>query len=169
MKLDGKIQLDIPGQAFKYFKSDDKIEDIFDYINSVQIDKEDLPFIDIRLIFDDYVNSDDIKDEEVEERVVQRNKDTLSVFFDIPKEIAFTQKFQERIKSEVPAVLEAIYPGLYNITDIKFTEETPSTIRLNFQIKAKTEDAVKNQDYLEENISYVIKDIINYYQKTNRK
>ena len=163
----GKIILDIPGYYPITLEKNVTVESILETIDAAELSQLDL--LDVRLYveYDDepVVEKDDEEDIEVAEAATQRNKDTIMLDYDIPKSIAFTQKFQNRIRDEIPDVIDSVYPGLYDVTNFTFKEDTPTTMKLTIQIKALTNDAVRNMSYLDENVNYIVENIIDYYNK----
>ena len=148
----GKIKLRLPDGDI-YFDMDNTISDIFKSLN-----ESDLLYADVSLVIDD-------DKEKISEKVTKIDDNSASLYYDLPKNIAFTNKFQDRIKKEVPSIIESVYPDYYEITKINYIDETEDSIKLNIEILAKSEDAVNSLQYLDNNIGYIVDDILNYYSK----
>lgn len=174
LKIDGGLYITFPDNHGGEKISDDGLFEFgIDDLNEIQkrlseLSKEELDTAQVHLVVFDAVETDtDTNTTPVDERVKQQNKDTLLVSYDIPKKIAFTQKFQDRIRTEIPDVIDSVYHNLYDIKDISFIEDSTETIKLNIKVKCNTPDAVRNQDYLNDNIGYIVDNIIKYYTKNN--
>lgn len=140
--------------TFKF--TENNINEFFDVINSRAKNERDLLYAGVNIVLDE-------DEEQVSEMAVQQNKDTVSLYYIVPKKVAFTKKFQDRIKKEVPDIIESVYPGLYDVYDISYIEESKNDMKLNIKVKAKTSDAINNIYYLDDNVSYIVDDIIEYY------
>lgn len=161
MKITHSAELVIPGYHAIKLNDNTTIGDIFDIIDQAELSFSDR--LDVRVNLDfDFDEEDQV--EEISEMATQRNKDTITLSYEIPKNIAFTNKFQDRIRREIPDVIESVYPNLYSVGSFTFAEDLPSQMKLSIQIKALTPDAVKNMSYLDENVNYIVEDIVEYYK-----
>lgn len=154
--LNAELYLNIPGYEKIYVTS---AEDITEILN--EVDEQDAKFSTINLVVADTNNN------MIAEDIVPSFKDTneVKLKYNVPKQIVFTQKFQDRIKKEIPSVIESVYPEQYDIIDISYNTVTNDNVELSIYIKAKTENASQNLKYLDENIGYTVNNIIDYYNK----
>lgn len=168
MKVSGKIGLNIPGtdvevQQF-YFDENKTIKDIFEKVSDSVNSITDLPAVGVFIMFDGVGNEDE-KDTEVSEGIVERGKKNIDLIYDVPKNVAFTQRFQDRVKHDIPNIIESVYDDckVVNIYWVDKGDENKMT--LTIMVEFASENFDKYSKYLDENVGYAVKDIVNYYSK----
>lgn len=170
MKIFGKMKVDLPGRKVVYFESNKTIQDVLDYINS-QLDyigRRDIPFItaEIALDFktDDYEDDDDDQSKRISEDIKETGKNSIDLYYSVPKNLAFTQRFQDRIKYDIPNVIESVYDDC-KITDIAYVDEDEENMKLTINVESTNENFMKHSKYLDKNVGFIVNDIIEYYNK----
>lgn len=137
---------------------------------------EDLNFIwkvienynDCQLIVVDNEDEEEFdKQQEVQENIetVDEITNTVTLTYLVPKSVTFTQRFQERIVKEVFEVLNTVYPEQFEITSVKYQdiEENPDEMKMVIEIKAANDKGLESLKYLDNNVEYIIKDLVEYY------
>lgn len=150
------ITLKLPDEELIF--DENNINEIFDKLNSVN--EQDLVYTDLIL------NLAENKNEEISEAIetVDFENNTVSLHYDIPKQVVFTQKFQDRIKKEISSIIESVYPESYDVVNISYNEgDKEGNMQINIDIQAKTEKAINTIEYLDNNVKYIVENIVDYY------
>lgn len=114
------------------------------------------------------VNDNNTENEvEIPESIISSDEINNKVIceYDIPKSVVFTSRFQDRIKKDIEEVLSSVYPNYYEISSIGYrdNEENLESIKLILSIKALSDDAMNTIKYIDDNIKYIINDLVEYY------
>ena len=146
-----KVILKVPGYTDTTF---DSYEDL-NFIWEILANYKDCS---LEVIYEDTNNMEPIKE------TVDNKKDNKAVFsYEVPKQVTFTKRFQDRVKEEIEDVLNSVYSYGFEIEDIKFKDD--ENMIMSITIKALNSDSMNAIDYLDENIGFIIKDLIDYYMK----
>ena len=155
-----EIELVLPYTgSFKFNKNN--IDQFFDTINRCT-DERDYLYSGVIIHLEDE-NEEEEEEEQISENIEHEENNMIYLSYTAPKELAFTQKFQDRIKKEVPAVIDTIYPDIYNFKEILYSDNGDDTMNLNFIVESLTEE--NGSKYLDKDVGFTIDDIINYYKK----
>lgn len=148
------ITLTLPNNE-KLIFTEDNIKNIFDILNK---NEENLLYTDLEINLDENKEiSESVKD-------LNYNNNTASLHYNIPKQVVFTQKFQDRIKKEIASIIESVYPESYNVINITYNEsDKEENMQINIEIQAKTDDAIDTIKYLDDNVKYIVENIVDYY------
>lgn len=160
-----KILLRVPGYSDVTF---DNYEDL----NVIWQILENYKNCELKIISDD--NNDDIQTQiesdeqtEVKEAIesIDENSNTATLAYIVPKSITFTQRFQERVNKEITAILNSVYPDSFIITSISYKdiETDKENMQMVISIEANDSKGMENLKYLDSNVEYIMKDIIDYY------
>lgn len=160
-----KILLRVPGYSDVTF---DNYEDL----NVIWQILENYKNCELKIISDD--NNDDIQTQiesdeqtEVKEAIesIDENGNTATLAYIVPKSITFTQRFQERVNKEITAILNSVYPDSFIITSISYKdiETDKENMQMVISIEANDSKGMENLKYLDSNVEYIMKDIIDYY------
>lgn len=163
MLVSGRIELRLPGKENVYFDLDNSVGDIFNYISeNLNLNTAgDVAFIDIDVC--DLKVEDDNQTAEIAESVVDNGKGNIDLIYDVPKNLAFTQRFQDRIKHEIPNIIESVYDDC-KVVGIYWLDQE-NTMKLTISVEFSNENHEKYSKYLDENVGYAIDDMISYYSK----
>lgn len=148
------ITLILPNNEKVVF-TENSIKNIFDILNK---NEENLLYADLKIDLDE--------NKEISESVKDLNYDnnTALLHYDIPKQVVFTQKFQDRIKKEITSIIESVYPESYNVIGITYNEgDKEENMQINIEIQAKTDNAINTIKYLDDNVKYIVENIVDYY------
>lgn len=148
------ITLILPNNEKVVF-TENNIKNIFDILNK---NEENLLYADLKIDLDE--------NKEISESVKDLNYDnnTALLHYDIPKQVVFTQKFQDRIKKEITSIIESVYPESYNVIGITYNEgDKEENMQINIEIQAKTDNAISTIKYLDDNVKYIVENIVDYY------
>lgn len=148
------ITLILPNNEKVVF-TENNIKNIFDILNK---NEENLLYADLKIDLDE--------NKEISESVKDLNYDnnTALLHYDIPKQVVFTQKFQDRIKKEITSIIESVYPESYNVIGITYNEgDKEENMQINIEIQAKTDNAINTIKYLDDNVKYIVENIVDYY------
>lgn len=159
-----KIDLNIPSYASITFENYEDLNLIWEVL-------ENYKDCSLSVIYDETVDvpsdTSDLQQEEVSEdiAVVDNVADTADLVYKVPKSVTFTQRFQSRINKELTDVLNAVYPDYFNIDSISFEdiEDDSENMKMLIKISAKDEQYMIALKYLDENVQYIIEDLVNYY------
>lgn len=175
----GELVIDIPGIEYKSFDpKETTIQDVIDYVEDVVnfkdgqlIEPGDLPFISAEIRFDFGYVDDEEEEEvgekiEVSEAVEETGPKSIDLYYTVPKKMALTQRFQDRIANEVPNIIESVYDDC-KVTGIRYEDIDEQYMKLTISVLFANENFVKSNapKYLDENISFIVNDIIDYYNK----
>lgn len=160
-----KILLRVPGYSDVTF---DNYEDL----NIIWQILENYKNCELKIISDD--NNDDIQTQvesdeqtEVKEAIesIDEKDNTATLAYIVPKSITFTQRFQERVNKEITAILNSVYPDSFIITNISYKdiETDKENMQMVISIEANDSKGMENLKYLDSNVEYIMKDIIDYY------
>lgn len=160
-----KILLRVPGYSDVTF---DNYEDL----NVIWQILENYKNCELKIISDD--NNDDIQTQiesdeqtEVKEAIesIDEKDNTATLAYIVPKSITFTQRFQERVNKEITAILNSVYPDSFIITNISYKdiETDKENMQMVISIEANDSKGMENLKYLDSNVEYIMKDIIDYY------
>lgn len=150
-----EIELILPYTG-KFRFNKDNINSFFDIINSSDVE-DDYLYCDINVILENK------EQEEISENIIQEDSEKIYLTYVVPKNLVFTQKFQDRIKKEIPSVIEEVYPNQYIIEDFNYSEFDSDNMNLNLTVKIN--DSKQDSKYLDNDIGYIVEDIVNYYKK----
>ena len=148
------ITLILPNNEKVVF-TENSIKNIFNILNK---NEENLLYADLKIDLDE--------NKEISESVKDLNYDnnTALLHYDIPKQVVFTQKFQDRIKKEITSIIESVYPESYNVIGITYNEgDKEENMQINIEIQAKTDNAINTIKYLDDNVKYIVENIVDYY------
>lgn len=164
MKILGKIGLTVNGNQ-KYFNADALVKDIFNYISENVHSVEDMLAVGVNLRFDD-IEDTEASDLEIAERYEEKENNNVDLIYNIPKKLAFTQRFQDRIKYDIPNVIESVYSDCKVVNTYWVDDDSEGdNIKLVIMVNFTSEDSTKYSKHLDENVKYAIDDIINYYNR----
>lgn len=158
IRVSGKIIIGIAGKPFEYFGADSTIKDIFNFISHNIDTAEDIPFVDIDLLFDDVPLDNK---EEVAESIEETGKKNIDLIYHVPKSLAFTQRFQDRIRHDIPNIIESVYNDC-KVVGIYWLDEDTS-MKLTISVEFANENFMKYSKYLDENVGFAVDDIVRYY------
>lgn len=171
MKISGKIGLTIPTSSktengIKYFNAENTVEDIFSYISDNIHSVKDMLSVKLSLRFDDISDINKESNLEVAESYVEKDDNSTDLTYNIPKKLAFTQRFQDRIKYDIPNIIESVYADC-KVTNTSWIDNGDSDhINLTITVEFKdSNDSANYSEHLDENVKYAIDDIIDYYSK----
>lgn len=147
-----KIILKCPGYSDTVFNSYENLNIIWELI-------ENYNNITLEVVKDD-------KDTNVNESIssINSNLENTQIEFkyEVPKDIVFTQRFQDRVNHDISSILQSVYPEQFDITYIKFSENR-NTMYMLVGVDISKKDTEISLDFLDENIGYIVKDLIDYY------
>lgn len=85
--------------------------------------------------------------------------------YSVPKSVTFTQRFQDRVSKEITDILNSVYPGLFSIDNISYKDKVNDDENMDMfiNIKANSEEGMNSLIYLDKNVEYIMKDLIDYY------
>lgn len=156
-----KIVLHIPNYGDYTFESYEDLNIIWEIMESYKD-------CTISLVYDDAPQS--LEQDEgtiVKESVESINNEegTAHLQYIVPKSVTFTQRFQDRINKEVSDILNSVYPDMFNISGIRFEDIEPDSenMKMYIDVKANNESALNTINYLDKNVEYIIKDLVDYY------
>lgn len=135
--------------------TEDNIQDIFNVLNE---NENNLIYANLEIDLDE--------NKEISESVknLDYNNDIALLHYNIPKQIVFTQKFQDRIKKEIASIIESVYPESYDVINITYDEgDKEGDMQINIEIQAKTDKALNTIEYLDNNVKYIVENIVDYY------
>lgn len=171
MKISGKIGLIIPTDSktesgVKYFNADNSVDDIFNYISDNVHSIKDMLSVKLSLRFDDISNTDDESDLEIAESYIENNDNSTDLTYSIPRRLAFTQRFQDRIKYDIPNIIESVYADCKVVNSSWIDNGDDDYISLTITVEFEnSKDSASYSKHLDENVKYAIDDIIDYYSK----
>lgn len=102
---------------------------------------------------------------EVNESVDIITETTAKLSYTVPKSITFTQRFLDRVSKDIIDILNTVYPDMFSIVSINFQdiEDDEENMKIIIEIGANNEDALNSLKYLDKNVEYIMKDLIDYY------
>lgn len=163
-----KITLKVPGH-------DDVIFDSYEDLNVIWMVLDDYKDVKLEVINEDKQNlEDNIKEEDnkVEESLVvnediesvDETNNTTKLVYPIPKNVVFTQRFQDRVEKEITNILNAVYPNLFTVLSTQYSESSiPDTMNIAIDIKANGDNSFTQLNQLDDNVRYIIDDMVSYY------
>lgn len=85
--------------------------------------------------------------------------------YSVPKSVTFTQRFQDRVSKEITDILNNVYPGMFIIDNISYKDkpDDEENMEMFITIKATSTDGMSSLVYLDRNVEYIMKDLIDYY------
>lgn len=157
-----KIILRVPGYSDVTFNSYENLNLIWEVIENYK-DCSIIPVYDENTTIATTVE-DEVKVEENIESVNEVTKEVL-LSYQVPKSVTFTSRFQNRINKELTDVLDSVYPDCFIITNIKFDEIEDNTedMLMTIHVQAKTDDAIDKLRFLDKNVEFIVKDLVDYY------
>ena len=159
-----KIILRVPGYSDVTFNSYENLNLIWEIMENYK----DCSIIPVYDNSEDKTTTtvveDDVKIEENIENVNEVTKDVI-LSYQVPKSVTFTSRFQNRINKELTDVLDSVYPDCFIITSIKFAEieDNNEDMLMMIHVQAKTDDAIDKLKFLDKNVEFIIKDLVDYY------
>lgn len=158
-----KIVLKVPGHTDTTFESYTDINVIWDVLS-------EYPNCDLKVVYEETdTDSNKVNNtaEVASESIDYKDSDSASIGYKVPKSVTFTQRFQNRINKEVSEILNSVYPNQFYVSEIFFSDiaDDPDNMYMSIMIKAnpEVEMATQNLKYLDKNVEYILKDIIDYY------
>lgn len=127
---------------------------------------EDYKNCTIEIVYDDVDQKLDIKEDINSDDIVTNkentvNQDYVNLNFVVPKTVIFKQRFQDRVKTEVLDVLNSVYGNNSFILDsVKYEELDSENMNMIITIRSEQKDKLQ---YLDSNVAYIMKDLIDYY------
>lgn len=157
-----KIILRVPGYSDVTFNSYENLNLIWEIMENYK-DCSIIPVYDENVTTATTVE-DEVKVEENIESVNEVTKEVL-LSYQVPKSVTFTSRFQNRINKELTDVLDSVYPDCFVITSIKFDEIEDNTedMLMTIHVQAKTDDAIDKLRFLDKNVEFIVKDLVDYY------
>lgn len=157
-----KIILRVPGYSDVTFNSYENLNLIWEIMENYK-DCSIIPVYDENTTAFTTVE-DEVKVEENIESVNEVTKEVL-LSYQVPKSVTFTSRFQNRINKELTDVLDSVYPDCFIITSIKFDEIEDNTedMLMTIHVQAKTDDAIDKLRFLDKNVEFIVKDLVDYY------
>lgn len=157
-----KIILRVPGYSDVTFNSYENLNLIWEVMENYK-DCSIIPVYDENTTTATTVE-DEVKVEENIESVNEATKEVL-LSYQVPKSVTFTSRFQNRINKELTDVLDSVYPDCFVITSIKFDEIEDNTedMLMTIHVQAKTDDAIDKLRFLDKNVEFIVKDLVDYY------
>lgn len=157
-----KIILRVPGYSDVTFNSYENLNLIWEIMENYK-DCSIIPVYDENATTATTVE-DEVKVEENIESVNEVTKEVL-LSYQVPKSVTFTSRFQNRINKELTDVLDSVYPDCFVITSIKFDEIEDNTedMLMTIHVQAKTDDAIDKLRFLDKNVEFIVKDLVDYY------
>ena len=157
-----KIILRVPGYSNVTFNSYENLNLIWEIMENYK-DCSIIPVYDENTTTATTVE-DEVKVEENIENVNEVTKEVL-LSYQVPKSVTFTSRFQNRINKELTDVLDSVYPDCFVITSIKFDEIEDNTegMLMTIHVQAKTDDAIDKLRFLDKNVEFIVKDLVDYY------
>lgn len=159
-----KIILRVPGYSDVTFNSYENLNIIWEIMENYK-DCSIIPIYDNEDKTTTTTTVDDtIKVEENVESVNEVTKEVL-LSYQVPKSVTFTSRFQNRINKELTDVLDSVYPDCFIITNIKFDEieDNIEDMLMTIHVQAKTDDAIDKLRFLDKNVEFIVKDLVDYY------
>lgn len=160
-----KILLKVPGYTDTTFDNYENLNFIWEIIENYPNAKLEIVDENKETIVTD---KDDVK-ESIDTVVNVENSDVKEVTlkYIVPKQVTFTQRFQDRLNTDISDILDSVYPNFFVIDSIKFEDNDEITDSMNMYIiiKALNEEATNSLSYLDKNVEYIIKDLVDYYIK----
>lgn len=85
--------------------------------------------------------------------------------YSVPKSVTFTQRFQDRVSKEITDILNNVYPNMFIIDNISYKDKPDDgdNMEMFITIKATSDDGMNSLVYLDRNVEYIMKDLIDYY------
>lgn len=85
--------------------------------------------------------------------------------YSVPKSVTFTQRFQDRVNKEITEILNSVYPNMFIIDNIAYKDkpDDEDNMEMFITIKATSDDGMSSLVYLDRNVEYIMKDLIDYY------
>lgn len=150
-----KIALRVPGYSDVVFDSYEDLNIIWEFLDHY-------PDYDTELII--IKDNDEKKIEEKVENVDEVVK-SATLTYTVPKSVTFTQRFQERVQKEINDILNSVYPDSFSIVSITYgdIEDDLENMTMNIEIEAINDKGMENLKYLDKNVEYIMKDLIDYY------
>lgn len=145
-----KISLSIPGYR-------DIIFDSYENLNIIWEILEEYPNCKIQVI-----TEEESKINESIENFDKENNEAILTFL-VPKKVTFTSRFQERVKNEIESILSSVYPDMFEISKISYEDFDENDMIMAINISAKNEKGISNLKYLDKNVEFILKDLIDYY------
>lgn len=145
-----KVSLKIPGYKDIVFDSYENLNLIWEII-------EEYPNCKIEVI-----SKDDSKITENIENFNNKSNEAI-LNFSVPKKVTFTSRFQERVKNEIENILSSVYPDMFEISKISYEDFDENDMIMAINISAKNEKGISNLKYLDKNVEFILKDLIDYY------
>lgn len=153
-----KIILRAPGYTDVTF-------DAYEDLNIIWQILEGYKNCELKIVYDE--NNETEEQTEVKEAVetIDDINNTATLAYIVPKSITFTQRFQERVNKEITAILNSVYPDSFIITNISYKdiETDKENMQMVINIEATDSKGMENLKYLDSNVEYIMKDIIDYY------
>lgn len=141
----------------------------FEDLNSIWMLLNDYKNVELAILDDkEEINESIINEIPLKTSPTPLNMVTLN--YTVPKKVTFTQRFQDRIKKEISDILNTVYPNMFVVDDIAYNDITDDDENMFMYINIKvneeagnSEEAINKLNYLDKNVEYILKDIVDYY------
>lgn len=155
-----KIILRVPGYTDVTF-------DAYEDLNIIWQILEGYKDCELKIVYDENTNTATEEQTEVKEAIenIDETNNTATLTYIVPKSITFTQRFQERVNKEITTILNSVYPDNFIINNISYKdiETDKENMQMIISIEANNSKGMENLKYLDSNVEYIMKDIIDYY------
>lgn len=155
-----KIILRAPGYTDVTF-------DAYEDLNVIWQILEGYKDCELKIVYDESTDTEIEEQTEVKEAIesIDETNNTAILAYIVPKSITFTQRFQERVNKEITTILNSVYPDNFIITNISYKdiETDKENMQMVISIEANNSKGMENLKYLDSNVEYIMKDIVDYY------
>lgn len=139
------------------------IDDVLKEIVKTNSDNDDILNEIQILVKNDEGNIKEVENYKIDESAKLENKDTILLDYEIPKKVCLKKVFQDRVVKEIPSIIETVYPKMYDISYFRFEPYSKDSMKFLIKAKAKSSYAVDKMPYLNDDIQYILDDMIKYY------